>query len=299
MHLLMLGVTFCWATNIVAGKEALTGFAPLALAQLRVTGAGLIYAMAFLASRRSLRLSRRAWATLFLVALNGVTLNQLFFIGGLARSTVTHTGLIVALGPVMVLVLACLMRMEALTPSKLAGMLIAFAGVGLLSAKGAPSGHGSYWLGDLILLAGSAVFAYYTILVKKVADAYDALSLNMLTFVMGAILMVPFSVSTLRGAHWTALGARAWWGLAYMVVLGTVVPYMLFAIALTGLAASRVAAFSYLQPIIAMALGLWLLSEKLTWNVVIGGTLILAGVYLTERQRGEENSAGSADAAAA
>ena len=38
----------------------------------------------------------------------------------------------------------------------------------------------------------------------------------------------------------------------------------------------------------ATALGIWLLGERLTHNVVIGGTLILLGVYLTERERGEE-----------
>ena len=44
MHLLMLLVVVCWASNIIAGKEALTGFGALALAQLRVLGAAVIYA---------------------------------------------------------------------------------------------------------------------------------------------------------------------------------------------------------------------------------------------------------------
>jgi drug/metabolite transporter (DMT)-like permease len=49
-----------------------------------------------------------------------------------------------------------------------------------------------------------------------------------------------------------------------------------------------VAAFSYLQPAIATSLGIWLLGEKLTQTVVIGGALILLGVYLTERERGDD-----------
>jgi len=226
-----------------------------------------------------------------LVAVNGITLNQLLFIGGLARTSVAHTGLIVATGPVMVLVLACLIRLESLTALKFAGMLVSFSGVAVLTAERVRNANGGYWAGDLILLAGSAVFAYYTILVKEVADRLDPLTLNTLTFGMGALLMLPFSARALAQVSWTALPARAWGGLAYMVVLGSVIPYILFALALTELAASRVAAFSYVQPVIATGLGIWLLAERLTPKVVAGGVLILVGVYLTERERGEEKQA--------
>lgn len=290
MHLLMLVVMVCWAGNIVAGKEALTGFGPLALAQLRLLGTAVIYGTLFLAWRKrpALRLDLRQWSLLALMALNGATLNQIFFIGGLARTTVAHTGLIVALGPVMVLVLACLMRLEPLTVLKLAGMLISFAGVAILTAAGAEGRSSGTWAGDLLLLAGGAVFAYFTILVKEVGGRYDALTLNTLVFVLGALFMVPFSARALWNVPWGSLHAPAWWGLAFMVVLGSVVPYLLFAIALTELAASRVAAFNYLQPVMATALGIWLLAERLTLRVVAGGAIILLGVYLTERERGEE-----------
>ncbi len=224
-------------------------------------------------------------------SLSGVTLNQLFFIGGLARSTVAHTGLIVALGPVMVLVIAVLIRLEALTTWKFVGMMISFVGVGILTVDKAARGNGEHWMGDLILLAGTAVFAVYTILVKELANQYDTLTLNTLIFVLGAILMVPFCARAVAATNWAGLRLEAWWGLAFMILFGSVVPYVLFAYALTELAASRVAAFNYLQPVIASSLGIWVLSEKLTTKVLIGGALILAGVYLTERERGEEGPA--------
>jgi drug/metabolite transporter (DMT)-like permease len=49
-----------------------------------------------------------------------------------------------------------------------------------------------------------------------------------------------------------------------------------------------VAAFAYLQPVVAALLGAWLLGERITLRVVAGGGLILLGVYLAERERGEE-----------
>ena len=292
MHVAMVVVTFCWASNIVAGKEALSGFGDLALAQLRVLGGALLFAVLFLARRpSSLRLSRRQWMLLAWVALHGIALNQFCFIGGVARTTVAHAGLIVAVGPVMVLVLACLLRMEALTAWKFVGMLVSFFGVMILTIEKTSRGNGGYWKGDLILLAGSAVFAYYTILVKQIANQYDALTLNTVIFVLGALLMLPVGAPVVFKVAWTALRPTAWWALAYLIFLGTGLPYLLFAWTLTELAASRVAAFNYLQPVIATALGIVMLGEHLTTKVVGGGVLILLGVHLTERERAEEPSA--------
>jgi drug/metabolite transporter (DMT)-like permease len=290
MYLLMLLVTVCWASNIIAGKEALTGFGAQALAQLRVLGAAVIFVVCFLASgrRRRLQLARTKWLFLVAMAACGIALNQLTFIGGMARSNVAHTGLIVALGPVMVLAIAVVIRLESLTVGKFAGMLIAFAGVGILTVDKAGQGDGSHWVGDLILLASTLVFAIYTILVKEVADRFDALTLNTLIYVLGAFMMLPFCTGAVLATNWRTPSFEAWWGLAFLIVFGSVVSYLLFAYVMTELAASRAAVFNYLQPVIASGLGIWLLSERLTSKVLVGGGLILAGVYLTER--GENGS---------
>jgi drug/metabolite transporter (DMT)-like permease len=291
MHLLMLLVVVCWASNIIAGKQALTGFSALALAQLRVLGSAVLFLIGALATGRlrGLRISTRKWQLLAVIAANGIAANQLTFIGGMARSTVAHTGLIVALGPVMVLAIAVTMRLEVLTSWKIAGMVIAFAGVGILTADKAGQGNGSHVIGDLILLVSTIVFALYIVLLKEVADEFDTLTLNTIIFAMGAVMMLPFCTRPVLVTNWRGIDLEAWWGLAFLIVFGSVLPYLLFAYVLTGLAASRAAAFNYLQPVIASALGIWILSEQINSKVVAGGSLILAGVYLTERERGEED----------
>ena len=297
MHVLMLVATFCWAGNIVAVKEALLGFGPLALTMLRVSGAGIIFMLLFLGwrNRPPVRLTRREWLMMALVAMTGVTFNQLFFIAGVSRSSVAHAGLIVALGPVMVLVLSCLLRLEALTVLKFLGMLISFGGVAVLTIGKVNHGAGGHLIGDMILLAGSGVFAGYTILMKEIASQYDAITLNTLAYVIGVLAMLPLGAHSLDGVRWVSVPPVAWVGLAFAIVFGSVVPYLIFTVAINELTASRVAAFSYLQPVIATALGIGMLGEKLTVKIILGGALILSGVYLTERERGEEQGVGSRD----
>jgi drug/metabolite transporter (DMT)-like permease len=289
MHFLLFWGTVFWASNIVAAKGAVGSFGALGLAQLRLGGAAVLFLVVFLAwrGRAQLPSSAREWLTVAAVGFNGMTVNQMCFINGLARTSVAHTGLIVALGPVMVLALSCLLRLEPLTLAKFFGMLISFAGVAILTLGGAEKGSGAHWQGDLIVLAGTVSFAYYTIQLKEVANRYDTLTLNTLTFVIGALLMVPFAFRSVRHLDWSGVTRAAWGGLAFMVVLGTFVAYLFYAFALTELSASRVAAFAYLQPVVAALLGVWLLSERITSSVVGGGALILLGVFLAERERGE------------
>ena len=290
MHTMMFVATFCWAANIIAVKEALRGFDSLALTQLRITFAGVIFLVLMWSTGkfRSLQLSRRDWVLMIFTGVTGVTLNQLCFIAGLKFSSASHAGLIVALGPIMVLVLACSIRLEALTIPKFVGMLVAFGGVAILTTAKSGAGLPKAWLGDLILLAGSAFFAVYTILVKEVADKFDALTINALAYIFGVPLLVPFTVPAVSRVHWGEVPSDAWWALAYAIFFGSIVPYLLFAWAMTELTAARVAAFNYFQPLIATAFGVWMLHEKVGLRLLIGGALILAGLYLTERERGEE-----------
>lgn len=285
---LMLVTTFCWASNIVAGKEALRGFDALALAQLRMAGAAILYIVLYLAwrGRPKLRLSKREWGMLSLMALTGITLNQVCFIGGLARTSVTHTGLIQAIGPVIVLLLSASMGMEALTHRKLLGMTISFVGVALLLIERPEQGSGANWLGDIIVIAAGVFFAYYTILLKKYAHRFDPLTSNALVFALGALFLFPFCAHSIVRTRWNLIPPHAWWGLAYMVLFGSFVAYLIYAFALESLSASNVAAFAYLQPLMAALMGIWLLGEKVSLSAVIGGALILVGVYFTERERG-------------
>ena len=289
---LMLVTTFCWASNIVAGKVTLTGFDPLALAQLRMAGAAILYIVLYLAwhGRPKVRLGKREWLMLALMAFTGITLNQICYIGGLARTSVTHTGLIQAIGPVMVLLLSAFMGMEPLTHGKLLGMTISFVGVALLLIEQPTQGSGANWVGDLIVIAAGAFFAYYTILVKKSANIYDPLTSNALVFGLGAIFLVPFCAHSVAHVRWSLVPPHAWWGLAYMVLFGSFVAYLIYAFALEKLSASNVAAFAYLQPLMAALMGMWLLREKISLTAVLGGALILFGVYFTERARGERKN---------
>ena len=75
----------------------------------------------------------------------------------------------------------------------------------------------------------------------------------------------------------------AWLCLLFMALFPSTICYLIYSYALTHIPASRVAAFSYIQPVLATMLAVVMLGERVTLPLVAGGAVIFSGVYLTER----------------
>jgi len=228
----------------------------------------------------------------------GVAINQVCFTVGLNYITVGHSALIIGTGPISILLIARALGLEALTLQKMLGMVLAFAGVAVLAAEHGLSLRSGTLRGDLITLAGSLGFALYTVLGKRVAGRYDSVTMNAYNYLVGGILIVPFAVYQAvrlsRSGGWSAVVWPGWAALIYMAAIASVLGYLLYFWTLRYLTASRLGAFGYLHPVITTLLGIGLLGERLTLSLVVGGGLVLAGIYLIEwgprEEQPEENT---------
>jgi drug/metabolite transporter (DMT)-like permease len=289
LYLLIAVMVLAWSFNFIVAKYALEEVPPVTLLFLRVLFSNVIL-MGLYFGRRLYREHRRLeegdWKWFALLGLFGIAGNQAGFTIGLNYTTVAHSSLIISLSPIMVLLLAARMKLEAFTKLKVIGMLMSFGGVAVLvSEHGFGSGSPTF-AGDLITLAGSICFALYTVYGKKVADRYDTLSLNTYTYLFGGFAVFLFTSVEVSRQNWLALSWKGWLGALYMAALASVAAYMIFYYALTKISASRVIAFSYLQPVLATLLSLLLLGEKVSTHLLVGGALVLVGVMLAERGRG-------------
>ena len=281
--LILLMVAF-WSGNYIAGKIALREFPPLLLAGLRIGLAGLLILPVYV--WRSEALPRRGSVVrLFVLGLLGVTLNQLFFIVGLSRTSVAHSALIIGLTPILVLMLAWLRGLERMTGRKAAGMAVALAGVAVLKAfeTGAGAGPGATWLGDFFIFLTAMCFALFTVFGKEVTAEYSSVTVNTVAYVAGGVALLPVTWWEAARHSLAHISTGAWMAAVYMALFPSVVAYLIYYYALTHIAASRLSAFSYLQPVFALGLGVAILGERPGAPVIAGGAVILAGVYLAER----------------
>ncbi|MCL6482498.1 MAG: DMT family transporter, partial [Firmicutes bacterium] len=278
-----------WAFNFLVAKVGLRHLPPLTLASFRVVLAGLIMLVLYLPQRARLPrpTSRDLWVFARL-GLLGVALNQVLFTVGLRYTTVGHSSLIIGTGPITILLLARLMGLETLTVKKTLGVGLSFSGLAVLVSESGQianqhlGGPGGTWLGDLITLAGSLAFAGFAVAGKRVASRYDSLSVNTFAHLTGAVLVLPLAIGQGLLLDWRAVRWPGWFALAYMAGLASVAAYLIWYWALRRMAASRLAVFGYLQPLLATTLGVLFLGEAVTAHLLLGGGLIVAGVILAE-----------------
>ena len=274
-----------WSFNYVAAKTALRYFDGLTLAAFRIEIAGLIFLPIYFLRGNRGRLSRRdVWTLSYLGWL--LCANQLFFTVGLAYTTSGHSAMILAIGPILVLLLARAMKIEALTTAKIAGMALAFTGAAILAAENGFDLRRSPTLsGDLITLLGTTCFTFYVVLCKKVASKYDSLEMNAVNLFASAFVLLPLAIFLVTHFDWRSVPWEGWMGLLYMAAISSVAAYTLFYWALRYMEASRVAAVNYFQPIGAILVAGLFLREVPTRHLLLGGVLILLGVYLAERSK--------------
>jgi drug/metabolite transporter (DMT)-like permease len=196
------------------------------------------------------------------------------------------------MGPIYVLALASAMSLEKLTMRKVVVMGVSLIGVLVLAAEQGMGTHSPTLRGDAITMAGSIGFAVYAVLGKRVAASYDTLTMTAFNQLFGAIIILPVAVTeAIRlgpAAGWAAIGWQSWAATIYMAAFGSAGAYLLYFWVLRYMAPSQLSAFSYLLPVTATLLGIWWLDEKGSWNELVGGALVLGGVYWIESGRSLE-----------
>lgn len=286
LYALILLMTLIWGANYVVAKTALRYFPALLIGPLRAALAAALLAPAYLIVRsRSAKedsWTPRELSFLGLLGVFGITLNQVFFILGMARTSVAHAALLIATTPLQVMALAALRGQERITVRKAAGMLTAVAGVAVLHI-GDAGGRGASLAGDLLVFLAAFCFSLYTVFSKEVSRRHDSLTVNALGYAAGALAGAPLLAQQSLGFDYGSVSAGGWLALAYMTLLASILCYLIFYYALDHMPASRLAAFSYLQPVIAAATGLVFLHEPVTLPVAAGGALVLGGVWVTGR----------------
>jgi drug/metabolite transporter (DMT)-like permease len=226
------------------------------------------------------------WTFLYLGFL-GVTVNQVCFTIGLRFTSVTHSAIIVGMGPIYALILAVLFCLESAALRKVIGMTISLLGVILLATARVSTQHSPRLLGDFITFVGSLGFAFYAVLGKRVAGHYNALSMTTYNFLFGALFVLPIAIhrAIAIGPRWLALPWPAWAALLYMAPFSSSLAYLFYFWLLRYLEVTQLAAYNYLLPVSASLLGILLLGERGSWPELQGGALALAGVYFVESRR--------------
>jgi drug/metabolite transporter (DMT)-like permease len=277
-----------WAGNFIFAKLAVRDAPPLLVACLRTVLSGVFMIPVYRLARPGPDPALRRWTRrdvprMAAVGVLGIVANQFAFVVALSYTSVAHGAVVGATAPVLVLLGAAALGRERLRRGRLAGMLLAAAGVAIIQLGRAPGG-GSSLLGDAIMLGNAALFAGFSIFGKDLSAEVGTLAVNAVAFWGGAILVAPFAAWGLwRLGGPQHIGLLAWAGILYMSFAPSIIGYLIYSHALRYLPASRVASVTYLQPVLATLVAMAILGERPGVLYAGGAAVILAGVWLVQR----------------
>jgi drug/metabolite transporter (DMT)-like permease len=196
--------------------------------------------------------------------------------------------ILLALVPLLTLLLAVAERQERLRVSALLGSVVALVGVVVMSR--APLREAVPIVSVIAALGSALCFAQASVLVRWLPQVHPVTT-NAVGTTAGATVLV---LASLVVGEAIAMPGETdtWLALAYLVVLGTVVVFVLNLVVLARWAASRFAYLFVLVPIVTVVLSAWLDDEPVGSGLLLGGVLVLGGVYVGALRRTHDEARG-------
>jgi drug/metabolite transporter (DMT)-like permease len=279
---LLLAVLFL-GTNPVAVKVAVAEFPPIPFVAMRFTLAGLLLlALVALLEPADARPDRRDLLSLAGVGLLGVGANNVAFTLGVSMTTASETALIYAAVPIWGILLGLALGLERPTRWGILGVCLAFFGVAVV-VYGGLTGSTSL-LGNLLVVVATVCWGSYAVLSLPLLRRYSPLVVASYTMLFGGLGALPLALPGYLDAGWVGTSTVTWAALAYSTLLVAAFGFWAWQRGVSRVGANRVLIYQYLITLVGVASGVLLLGESLTANKVLGGVIILLGVYLARRR---------------
>lgn len=288
-YLEVLFAVIVWGASFIATKVVVGEVTPVTVVWLRF-GMGVVILGIAVAARREFALpAKNEWSYFALLGFLGITWHQWLQSTGLQTSQASTTAWIVATTPIFMALLGWLILKEKLNWMQIGGIALATLGVLLVVSNGALRGifTGNFGTpGDYLIMLSAPNWAIFSALSRRGLQKHPAA--RMMLYVMGFGWLFT-SVAFFAGGNWgeiAKLSHDGWIGVVFLGVFCSGLAYIAWYDALQALAASKVGAFLYLEPLVAVVVAAVILTEPITWVSLGGGAIILLGVWLVNRPSG-------------
>lgn len=275
-----LNLIFC---KDIANAEAVP---PIVLFTLRAAGASALFWLISLFLPRE-RIARGDMGLIVLASFTGLFVPQMTFLSAITMATPLDTGILGTLGPIFTMFFALLFLKEPITFKKAGGVALSFAGVLLLvlNSVHAAGPASTTPMGFALLLLNSLSFALYLGAFRPLIARYSVVTFMKWMFIFSLVMALPFSLKGLLTLDFGAIPAKVGWEIGYLIFFATFVAYFLIPFGQKRIRPTLVSLYTYLQPVIAAIISVWIGMDTLSWQKILSAFLIVAGVVLVSRSR--------------
>ncbi len=282
--ILIIQTLIASGTHIVA-KVVVEDIDSLTLTFLRSMIAAIGLVIIFLIREKRIRIEREDRLKTFFLGVLAIPLNQFAFLIAIGLTTPSNAALFYATTPVFVMVLSSLLLNErALLFAKI-GVVIGFIGIAIVIFERGVDFSSEYTHGNLIMLVAVSAWGLYTVLGRPLVLKYGSFHVSALSMIIGAILFIPIGIVPAIKFDYSSIGMAHLYGLLYLGIGTSIIAYFLWYYALGRIESTKVAVFTYLQPVVTTILAVLLLGQIITIQFITGACIALLGVILVQSAR--------------
>jgi drug/metabolite transporter (DMT)-like permease len=279
----LLAAVIIWGWTFVATKVCLEFLTPAELLAARFLMALPLLWVIMRAHGHKLHIAKEhrliAWASAGLFGFHFLIQTM-----GLVHTSATNSAWIVAISPLVMAVMAWLILHEKIGPATVVGIIVAFGGLILLVSAGHTGELGfNANVGDWLTLGSALTWSLYTITTRDLSRAYPPMVVTVAMLIPATVLLNVYMAATSPPGIFLTLTTEAYVALAFLGFVGMGLAHWFWLEGVARIGVARAAVFLYLEPLATTALAVPYLGEPFGIWGVIGGVLVLAGVFYASR----------------
>jgi drug/metabolite transporter (DMT)-like permease len=272
-----------WGLNFAATKYAADFLPQLFIVAFRFVGGGLVLFLVLRILEPESRMRRKDILPMAALGCFGIGAAQTAFTFGISLTSAASTGLVFTTAPVWGMVLGFVLGLERPSWRGVVGVGLCILGVGIVFYGGLSSVEDSL-LGDLVILLAAVSVGAYTVFSMPVLERHSPLAVATYPTLFGGPAILILSLPYLGDVEWGSLGLGPWAALVYSAILATAFAFAAWQRGISRIGANRVLVYQYLITLTGVMSGIVFFGESLSIEKIVGGAVILVGVYLARSQ---------------
>ena len=290
VYLKLIAVTLFWGGTFVVGRMVSGEVPNIFIAWGRFIIACLF--LYFLAKKMEgglPKLTRTQFHATFALGATGIFLYNLCFLAALERMPAGRSALFVAFNPIITALGMALIFRERLGWRKWAGIALAFIGAAVVISRGdlvhmVRDISSAIGLGEVFMFTAVCAWAAYTILGKQALKGLSPIAATTYASLWGLLLLTLAAALQMPSLDHSKMTGTVWAAIFYLGFFGTVLGFVWYYEGVNTIGPARTAVFNNLVPVFGVSLAALVLNEPILISMIVGGLIVIAGVYITNYQ---------------
>ncbi|MFD1160943.1 DMT family transporter [Hwangdonia seohaensis] len=281
---LLLVITLTWGSSFMLIKKSLVAFTPYEIGAIRIVGSGLL--LAIIGIPAIIKMSHKTLLWVTVVGFFGNFLPMFLFPMAQTRVSSSLAGILDSLVPVFVLVFGFLLFGIKSQLSQVVGAIIGFLGAASLIYFSDANTEGSQFGYAMLIVLAGASYGINAVVITERTSKVKAVELTAAVYTIWAIpaMVILYFTGFIQSFEIKPENIQPLGYLVFLTTFGTAIAMLLYYKLIQNTSAVFASTASYLLPVVAVIWGI-IDGEKFTFWYVLGGVLILIGIYLIREKK--------------